>query len=72
MRLAFRLREFREARGLTQGQLAMQMKMDRSYVTRIEHGQRIPALETAYRLARFFKCPLEDMIGLEPDTNSER
>ncbi len=72
MRLEFRLKEFREARGLTQGQLAMRMRLDRSYIARIEHGQRVPALETAFRLARFFKCSLEDMIGLEPDASSER
>ena len=59
-----RLRELRKQRNLSQGQLAMRVGVDRSYITKIEQGHRIPAVEVLERLATYFECPLEDLIGI--------
>jgi transcriptional regulator with XRE-family HTH domain len=59
-----RLRELRKQRNLSQGQLALRVGVDRSYITKIEQGHRIPAVEVLKRLAGYLGCPLEDLIGI--------
>ncbi len=58
-----RLRELREERKLSQGQLAMRVGVDRSYITKIERGHRIPAVEVLARLATYLGCPMHDLVG---------
>ena len=59
-----RLREIRISRGLSQEALAFEAKLDRTYVSSCERGQRNISLENIHRLARalrvspaaFFEC----------------
>jgi len=60
--LRLRLREWREQRGLTQGQLAQQMSLHRSYIAKIEIGDRTPCLTVVWQLAQFFHCPMEALL----------
>ena len=60
-----RLRELREQRKLSQGQLAMRVGVDRSYITKIEQGHRIPAVAVLERMATYFGCPMHDLIGIK-------
>lgn len=60
-----RLRELREQRNLSQGQLAMRVGVDRSYITKIEQGHRIPAVEVLERLSTYLGCPIHDLIGVK-------
>ena len=50
-----RLREIRISRGLSQEALAFEAKLDRTYVSSCERGQRNISLENINRLARFGK-----------------
>ena len=60
-----RLREFRMLRNLSQGQLAMRVGVDRSYITKIEQGHRTPAVGVLLRLAAYFGCAIDDLIGVQ-------
>ena len=60
-----RLRELRQQRKLSQGQLAMRVGVHRSYIYKIEQGRRIPAVAVLERLATYFECPMHDLIGIK-------
>lgn len=47
-----RLREIRISRGLSQEALAFEAKLDRTYVSSCERGQRNISLDNIHRLAR--------------------
>ncbi len=60
------VRELREAKGLTQAQLAEKAQVALSYVTVLEAGhQRNPSRQILYRLARALDVPAK---RLDPDT----
>jgi putative transcriptional regulator len=59
------VREHREARGLTQGQLASAARVSRQSVNSIERGKYTPSLPLALRLARIFECRVDELFSLE-------
>ena len=54
-----RLRELREARGLSQGALAEQLAVSRQTINALETGKYDPSLPLAFRIARTFGEPIE-------------
>ncbi len=44
------LRKVREAQGLTQEALAAKARMDRSFISEIERGEKTPSLDRLFRL----------------------
>ena len=63
-RLANRLRELREAKGLTQAQLADLIGMSRKTVNTVENGVFVPSTIVALKLAAAFGCAVEDLFLL--------
>lgn len=60
------LKRLREAKGLTQTQLARRAKVTRPYVTMLESGaKKAPSLETLRRLARALGVSVSALI--EPE-----
>ena len=59
-----RLAECRAASGMKKSQLAFRLKMSRAYVTRLERGDSGASLETAIRISRILKKPVEDIFQL--------
>jgi len=57
------VRELREARGLSQGQLAQELRVSRQTVNAIETGKYLPSLPLAFSLARFFGRPIEEVFN---------
>jgi putative transcriptional regulator len=57
-----RLRELRQARELTQQQLAEELQVSRQTVISIENGKYDPSLPLAFRIARFLKVRIEDVF----------
>ena len=57
-----RLREFREALGLTQERLAERVQVSRQTINSIEAGRYVPSLELALKLGQIFKCQVEDLF----------
>ena len=56
------VRALREERGLSQGQLAVELHVSRQTVNAIETGRYLPSLPLAFVIARFFGRPLEEIF----------
>ena len=56
------LKALREARGWTQGQLADRLDVSRQTVNALETGRYDPSLPLAFRIARLFGLPIEDVF----------
>lgn len=52
MELGERLRELRQAKGLSQGDLEDRTGLLRCYVSRVEHGHTTPSVDTLERVAK--------------------
>ena len=61
-----RVRELREARGWSQGELAEHLAVSRQTVNAIETGKYDPSLPLAFRIARLFRQPLEAIFHPQP------
>jgi len=56
------VRQLRESRGLSQGQLAQELGVSRQTVNAIETGRYLPSLPLAFAIARFFGRPIEEIF----------
>ena len=57
-----RLRELREAKGWSQGELAERLEVSRQTVNALETGKYDPSLPLAFRIARLFGLRIEDVF----------
>jgi transcriptional regulator with XRE-family HTH domain len=57
-----RLKRLREAKGLTQAELAAAADLSRGYLIRLEAGQQDPTLGTLERLAKALKVKLSELV----------
>ena len=55
----------REARGLTQGDLAAAVGVSRQTINSVERGRFEPSLSLALVIARYFERPLEEIFSLD-------
>jgi putative transcriptional regulator len=60
-----RVRQLREHKGLTQGELASEMGVSRQTINSIEVGRYVPSLLLALRLARYFGQTVEEMFDAQ-------
>jgi putative transcriptional regulator len=60
-----RVRELREKRGLSQGELAEQLDVSRQTVNAIETGKYDPSLPLAFKIARLFNQRIESIFTEE-------
>jgi putative transcriptional regulator len=59
-----KVRELREAHGgITQAALGEAIGVTRQTIIAIEQDRYSPSLESAFRIARFFKVGVEDVFG---------
>ena len=56
------MREHRNQQGLTQADLAAAVGVSRQTVISIESGRYLPSLPLAFRIARHFGVPLEQLF----------
>jgi transcriptional regulator with XRE-family HTH domain len=63
-----RLRELREGKSLSQGDIEKRTGLLRCYISRVENGHTVPAIETLEKLARALDLPLYQLFydGEEP------
>jgi len=63
-----RLREMREGKKLSQGDIEKRTGLLRCYISRVENGHTVPAIETLEKLARALEVPLYQLFydGEEP------
>jgi transcriptional regulator with XRE-family HTH domain len=58
MLIGDRLRELRETRKLSQGDIEKRTGLLRCYISRVENGHTVPAIETLEKLARALEIPM--------------
>jgi putative transcriptional regulator len=63
--IANRVREEREARGMTQSELGAAIGMTRQTIAAIEQRRYSPSLESAFRLARLFETNVDALFRWE-------
>jgi len=61
-----RLKDLRALRGWSQAYLAEQLEVSRQSVNAIETGRYDPSLPLAFRIARIFALPIEQIFDDEP------
>jgi transcriptional regulator with XRE-family HTH domain len=73
MIIAERLRAIREGKNLSQGDVERRTGLLRCYISRVENGHTVPALETLEKMARAYDMPFyqlfydgEDPAALPP------
>lgn len=62
MLLSDRLRALRENRHLSQGDVEKRTGLLRCYISRVENGHTVPAIETLEKLARAMDVPLYEIF----------
>src|SRR5882724_4307193 len=68
MIISERLRALREEKKLSQGDIEKRTGLLRCYISRVENGHTVPAIETLEKMARAFDVPLYQLFyeGDEP------
>jgi transcriptional regulator with XRE-family HTH domain len=63
-----RLRDLREQKKLSQGDIEKRTGLLRCYISRVENGHTVPAIETLEKMARAMEVPLYQLFydGEEP------
>jgi transcriptional regulator with XRE-family HTH domain len=63
-----RLRVLREEKKLSQGDMEKRTGLLRCYISRVENGHTVPAIETLEKMARAFEVPMYQLFydGEEP------
>jgi len=70
MNLGPRIRELRQARGLTQQHLAAAIGTGPQYLYQVESGFRQPSLSAIERLAEVLAVPIAELFGSQPLTTN--
>jgi transcriptional regulator with XRE-family HTH domain len=65
-----RLRALREQKNFSQGEIERRTGLLRCYISRVENGHTVPAIETLEKLARALEVPMYQLFydGEEPPT----
>ena len=68
MVISERLRALREQKNLSQGDIEKRTGLLRCYISRVENGHTVPAIETLEKMARAMEVPLYQLFydGEEP------
>ena len=57
-----RLREMREGKNLSQGDIEKRTGLLRCYISRVENGHTVPAIETLEKMARALEVPIYQLF----------
>ena len=73
MLISEKLRELREAKNLSQGDIEKRTGLLRCYTSRVENGHTVPSIETLEKYARALEVPLYKLFhdGTSPATMPE-
>lgn len=67
-----KLKEFREASGLTQEQLGELVGVSRQAINSIETEKYEPSIWLAYDISKIFHCPIEEVFLFEQSERKSR
>ncbi len=65
-----KLEELRKSRGIRQEQLAEALRVSRQTIGSIEGGRYNPSINLAFRIAKYFNLPIEDIFAYEDESES--
>src|SRR5579863_7117115 len=68
MGVGTRLRELREEKNLSQGDITESTGLARSYISRVEHEHTVPSIETLHRFAAALGVPLYKIFYKSEET----
>jgi len=68
MDIGSRLRELRQFKKLSQGDIERRTGLLRCYLSRVENGHTVPALETLEKIARALEVPLYQLFYEDEET----
>lgn len=54
-------------RGISKATLARRIRVNRSYVTKLEQGKAVPSLQVALLLAEYFGCTVDQLFELQDE-----
>jgi transcriptional regulator with XRE-family HTH domain len=57
-----RLKDLRESRNMSQGDIEKRTGLFRCYISRVENGHTVPAIETLEKMARALEVPLYQLF----------
>ena len=57
-----KLKKLRTDKKVSQKEVASEIGITRPFYTMLENGKRTPSINTAFKLARYFECKIEDII----------
>ena len=66
-----RLEELRKERGIKQEELASVLKVSRQTIGSLENGRYNPSILLAFRIARYFKMNIEEILFMRRTGNEE-
>ena len=66
-----RLEELRKKSDMTQDILADRLEVSRQTIGALENGRYNPSILLAFKLARFFDVPIEELFLYEEDISNE-
>ncbi|MBS1867872.1 MAG: helix-turn-helix transcriptional regulator [Acidobacteria bacterium] len=68
MIIGSRLRDLREAKQLSQGDIEKRTGLLRCYISRVENGHTVPSIETLEKITRALEVPMYELFydGVEP------
>jgi putative transcriptional regulator len=67
-----RLEEIRKQHGLKQEELADLLEVSRQTIGSLENGRYNPSILLAYKIARFFNMPVQEIFLDEEENNDEQ
>jgi transcriptional regulator with XRE-family HTH domain len=62
MVISDRLRELRQEKGLSQGDIQARTGLLRCYISRVENGHTVPSIDTLEKLARALQVPMYELF----------
>ncbi|MEP1093541.1 MAG: helix-turn-helix transcriptional regulator [Cyclobacteriaceae bacterium] len=57
-----RVRDLRKEKGWSQERMAQLCRFDRTYIGRVERGERNPALKNIEKIAKVFDVPISELM----------
>lgn len=66
-----KLEELRRQRGLRQEELADALEVSRQTIGSLENGRYNPSILLAFKIARYFHLPIEEIFIYEEESNNE-
>ena len=70
-KFATKVQELRVAKGFSQGKLSVEAECSKSYIGKIENGQKMPTLKTIAKLSRALGVHVKELFDFEYDLNNE-